>query len=150
MDDLMVISDDKQALGRWKQQITQFLHDELYLTVHPRKTRLFPARTGVEFVGYVIWRHKISVRSSTVNLFKRRWKQLLKHHKAGTISKEELGEIFYSWVAHLSHASPRQANQLIRKLYSQYTEVRRDVDIPIPTVQTSLQKTVLHKPPGGG
>ena len=150
MDDLMVISDDKQALGRWKQQITQFLHDELYLTVHPRKTRLFPARTGVEFVGYVIWRHKIRVRSSTVKLFKRRWKQLLKHHKAGTISKEELGEIFYSWVAHLSHASPRQANQLIRKLYSQYTEVRRDVDIPIPTVQTSLQKTVLHKPPGGG
>ena len=149
MDDLMVISDDKQALGRWKQQITQFLHDELYLTVHPRKTRLFPARTGVEFVGYVIWRHKIRVRSSTVKLFKRRWKQLLKHHKAGTISKEELGEIFYSWVAHLSHASPRQANQLIRKLYSQYTEVRRDVDIPIPTVQTSLQKTVLHKPPGG-
>ena len=123
MDDLLIISNDKQGLQQWKQQIIQFLHNELYLTVHPRKTRLFPARTGVEFVGYVIWRHKIRIRSSTVKLFKRRWKQLLRQYQQGLLSKDELREIFYSWVAHLSHASPRQANQLIKKLYSQYKDI---------------------------
>lgn len=145
MDDLLIISNDKQGLQQWKQQIVQFLHNELYLTVHPRKTRLFPARTGVEFVGYVIWRHKIRIRSSTVKLFKRRWKQLLRQYQQGLLSKDELREIFYSWVAHLSHASPRQANQLIQKLYSQYKDIE-----PLSGSSPVQSKKSLQNNLGGG
>jgi RNA-directed DNA polymerase len=123
MDDLMIISDNKQQLRDWQHQITDFLRDELCLTVHPRKTRLYPAKDGVSFVGYVIWRHKIRVRSSTVKLIKQRWKRMLKQYQRGDIDKQDLAEVFYAWVAHLKHASPRQTNQLIRKLYSQYQEI---------------------------
>ena len=123
MDDLMIISDNKQQLRDWQHQITDFLMDELCLTIHPRKTRLYPAKDGVSFVGYVIWRHKIRVRSSTVKLIKQRWKRMLKQYQRGDIDKQDLAEVFYAWVAHLKHASPRQTNQLIRKLYSQYQEI---------------------------
>ena len=125
MDDLILICDDKQQLRDWQQQITDFLYDELCLTIHPRKTRLYPARVGVSFVGYVTWPHKIRVRSSTVKLIKRRWKQLLKQYRQGTVSKHELAEVFYAWVAHMKHASPRQTNKLIRKLYAQYTDISK-------------------------
>lgn len=149
MDDLVIVCDNKQQLSQWQQQIIQFLHEQLFLTVHPRKTRLFPAQTGVDFVGYVIWRHKIRVRSSTVKLFKRRWKQLLKQYQKGTISKDELREIFYSWVAHTSHASPRQANQLIKKLYAQYSQVDSAVQSPNSNQSNPSQK-LLQNPRGGG
>lgn len=125
MDDLVLVHNDKAQLHQWKEQIIQFLHDELCLTVHPRKTRLFPARSGVEFVGYRTWQHRIRVRRSTVQLLKRRWKHLLYGYQEGTVSKDELREIFYAWVAHMKHASPKQVNRLIRKLYEQYKEVAK-------------------------
>jgi hypothetical protein len=99
----------------------------------------------VEFVGYVIWRHKIRIRSSTVKLFKRRWKQLLRQYQQGLLSKDELREIFYSWVAHLSHASPRQANQLIQKLYSQYKDIE-----PLSGSSPVQSKKSLQNNLGGG
>ena len=123
MDDLLIVSDDKAQLKRWQNEIIAFLRNELCLTVHPRKTRLFPVRLGVEFVGYVIWPHKIRVRSSTVKLCKKRWRVLLKMYRSGAITKEELREIFYAWVAHIKHASPRQARQLVLIMYQQYKEV---------------------------
>lgn len=125
MDDLVLVHDDKRQLRMWQQQITVFLRDELCLSVHPRKTRLFPAHLGVEFVGYRIWRHKIRVRSSTVKLIKRRWGQLLDQYQRGAISNHMLRETFYSWVAHMQHASPRETNQLIRKLHTGYTNVKQ-------------------------
>lgn len=125
MDDLLIVDDDKTRLKQWQDQIIAFLKDELYLTVHPKKTRLFPAHTGVEFVGYVIWRHRIRIRSSTVKLMKRRWKRLLREYQNGTISKDELRDTFYAWVSHLKHASPRQSNKLILKLYSQYKAIAK-------------------------
>lgn len=123
MDDLMLVHNSKQQLLEWQRQITAFLHDELCLTVHPRKTRLLPAYLGVEFVGYVIWRHKIRVRSSSVKHIKKRWKQMLRQYHKGTLAKEDLQVVFYSWVAHVMHASPRQSNQLILKLYQQYKDI---------------------------
>lgn len=145
MDDLIIVSDNKPKLRIWQQQIIKFLSEELCLTVHPRKTRLFPARTGVDFVGYVIWRHKIRVRSSTVKLFKRRWRQLLKQYHRGTIGKDELRQTFYSWVAHMSHASPGQVNRLVLKLYAEYKDVDDLVSNSTPTIKKTLQKS-----PGGG
>lgn len=131
MDDLVLVHDNKQELHTWRAEIISFLGDKLCLTVHPRKTRLFPARTGAEFVGYVIWRHKIRVRASTVKLIKKRWHTLLLCYQVGDFSSEELRDVFYSWVAHMKHASPQQANRLIRKLYGKYAEVKVVEDIEI-------------------
>ena len=125
MDDMLLVHDNKAQLHQWKEQITAFLRDELCLTVHPRKTRLFPAHRGVEFVGYVIWRHKIRVRSSSLKLIKKRWRRMLKQYQKGYLTKEDLRTVFYSWVAHTSHASPRLSNKFIRKLYSQYKEITK-------------------------
>lgn len=106
MDDLVLVHDNKQQLREWQQQITRFLHDELCLTVHPRKTRLFPAHLGVEFVGYVTWRHKIRVRSSSLKHIKKRWKHMLRQYQKGLITKEDLRIVFYSWVAHTNTPVP--------------------------------------------
>lgn len=125
MDDMLLVHDNKQQLHRWKAQITTFLNDELCLSVHPRKTRLFPASSGVEFVGYRIWRHRIRVRSSSLKLMKHRWRRLLKDYQRGSLGTEELREVFYSWVAHLQHGSPRETNKLIRKLHEQYIRVKQ-------------------------
>lgn len=125
MDDLILIHDDKQQLHRWKEQITDFARDKLCLTVHPRKTRLMPTKSGVEFVGYVVWRHRVRIRSSTVKLIKRRWQHLLRQYQNNSISSDELSQTFYAWVAHFKHASPRQANKLILKLYSQYADIAK-------------------------
>jgi hypothetical protein len=114
-------------LQEWQKAIIAFLLDKLQLTVHPKKTRLFPARLGVDFVGYVIWPYKIRVRSSTLKNFKKRWRTMLKQYKKGAIEKEDLQATFYSWVAHVNHASPRQARALVLSLYGQYLAVRKPV-----------------------
>ncbi len=129
MDDIVIVSDDKRQLQEWQKDIITFLHDKLLLTVHPKKTRLFPARLGVDFVGYVIWPYKIRIRSSTLKNFKKRWRTMLKQYCNGDIEKEDLRATFYSWVAHVNHASPRQARALVLGLYSQYLAVRKPTDV---------------------
>lgn len=65
VDDLLLIDPDKDRLLFARDAIRSFLDQRLALTLHPGKTRLQPARHGVDFVGYRIMSHRAYVRAST-------------------------------------------------------------------------------------
>lgn len=65
MDDILLFHSDKQVLHEWQRKFTEFLYEELYLTVNPRKVRVHPSRLGVDFVGYVILPSEIALINFT-------------------------------------------------------------------------------------
>ena len=64
MDDILFFHQDKAVLQQWQGKITTFLYEQLYLTVNPKKVRIYPARFGVDFVGYVMHPNSKRVRSA--------------------------------------------------------------------------------------
>ena len=131
MDDILLFHTDKSQLQLWQQQLTDFLSTELYLTVNPRKVRLYPVRVGVDFVGYVIHSPHVRLRGSSVRRFKKKYREQLRAVRDGRLPVEKMRESFTAWSAHAMHAN---ATGLIRQLESWQDDYLQ----PQPPVQLSL------------
>ena len=70
MDDIIILSDSKVQLRDWRDRIGEFVHEKLALSLN-KKTCIRPVSQGMEFVGYRIWLHKVTVRKSTSLRIKR-------------------------------------------------------------------------------
>lgn len=64
MDDIIILSDSKEQLHMWKDEIQKFVETTLRLSLN-QKTCIRPISQGIEFVGYRIWPHYVTIRKST-------------------------------------------------------------------------------------
>ena len=103
VDDFLLFVDDKTQLHRWKEEITGFLGG-LRLTLHDRKSVVFPVTEGIDFLGYRIFPNLRRMRRTTVRRFTRRLRRLRESHRAGRISIQQVSQSVQSWVAHCRHA----------------------------------------------
>jgi retron-type reverse transcriptase len=69
MDDFLLLSDSKSELHSWKHQIEKLLNEQLKLELHPIKRQIFPTRTGIDFVGYTVWKDHKKLRRRNVMSF---------------------------------------------------------------------------------
>lgn len=113
MDDILFFHTDKTQLHAWQQAMIEFLYQDLYLTINPRKVRVYPAKFGVSFVGYVIYPWYLRLRGSSVRRFKKRYRRQLKAVMTERLQPARMRESFNSWKAHASHA---RTKQLVLKL----------------------------------
>jgi len=90
----------------------EFLYEKLYLTINPYKVRVYPAKQGVTYVGYVIYPHYLRLRSSSVRRFKKRYRGQLRAMMARQIEPKAVAKSFASWEAHASHAN---CDHLVKK-----------------------------------
>lgn len=115
MDDILLFHSDKKVLHAYKDALTQFLYDELYLTVNPRKVRVYPARVGVTFVGYVIYPYSMRLKSASVRRFKKKFNKKLAKLATGKISEVDFDASFESWKAHAAHANTKRLVQSLEE-----------------------------------
>ena len=114
MDDILLFHTDKATLHTWQQKFTTFLYEELYLTVNPRKVRIYPSHLGVDFVGYVIYPHSRRVRAASVRRFRKRFRRHLRGYHAGAVSEEKLENTVQAWSAHVRHGNGEPLIKQIR------------------------------------
>lgn len=105
MDDILFFHTDKKQLLHLQHKMTTFLYEELYLTVNPRKVRIYKASQGVEFVGYHIRPFYMRLRGRSLRRFKRKFNRKLKKLLRGEISLEDFDASFNAWKGHAMHAN---------------------------------------------
>ncbi|MEB3185987.1 MAG: RNA-directed DNA polymerase [bacterium] len=103
MDDFVLLAGSKDALHGWRTRIEAFLAEHLHLELNA-KTAVFPARLGVEFVGYRCWADRRVLRASSRRRMLRCWRGACRRYRLGEISAERLGASIQSWLAQLAHA----------------------------------------------
>ncbi len=54
VDDLLLLSQDKDELKIWRDEIDRFLQDKLKLKLHPQKQILQTVDKGIDFVGFIV------------------------------------------------------------------------------------------------
>lgn len=78
MDDLIILSDNKEQLHAWRKKISKYLEENLHLNLK-KNWQVFPVESrGVDFVGYVMFHDYTLLRKKTK---KRMIKSLLKINK---------------------------------------------------------------------
>lgn len=115
MDDILLFHKDKVVLQQWQSQITNFLYEELYLIVNPRKVRVYPSRFGVDFVGYVMYPNGKRVRSASVRRFRRKFRRHLKGYLKGNVSGDRIESMFNAWSAHARHGHAEPIIEQLRE-----------------------------------
>ena len=75
VDDLVLLSRNKNQLKIWRDEIDEFLRDKLRLKLHPKKQILQSIDKGIDFVGFVVKPDYILMRRRIVkNLKQKLWK----------------------------------------------------------------------------
>ncbi len=91
VDDFVLIDRDKRVLTEARRKISEFLRQELHLTLHPRKTYLQHYTKGVRFVGAVIKPNRIYIgRRTKNNLYQKIYQQLPKMARSVRSTLENL------------------------------------------------------------
>ena len=103
VDDFLIFGDDKAELHRVRVQVSQFL-ERLRLRLHPRKQRVYPVNTGVNFVGFVSFPQRRKIRRDSVRRLSARLKRFRREYAAGAITLQQVERSLQSWIAHSQYA----------------------------------------------
>ena len=115
VDDFIILHSNKNQLEAWRQEISNFLREELKLELHPEKSKIIPLSRGIDFVGFRNFYYFRLLR-------KRNLKKILvkiKQYKKGEISYGKILEIFQGWNAYAKWAnSLTLRREVVRKIYA--------------------------------
>jgi hypothetical protein len=102
MDDMIILSNSKIQLHEWKQKISDFVENELRLSLN-QKTCIRPISQGIEFVGYRIWPYYVTIRKSTTLQIKRAVRRKIYEYSVGSISLVDVTNTLLCYLGMLNH-----------------------------------------------
>lgn len=112
-DDFVVVAENHGQLKKLITPISLFLKQQLHLELHPNKVSIRKFSQGIDFLGYVILPHYITLRTKT----KKRMFKKIKINKEklnhGFLTKESFNQSLQSYYGVLKHChSYKLKNQL--------------------------------------
>jgi len=108
VDDFVLLHQGRSQLKKWRAEIKEFLENKLQLEIHPQKQEIFPAKIGIDFLGYHIFTHHILVRQSTVRRFFCRLK-----------SCQMPFQSIYSYLGHFKFADSFGLMKKVNRIYAE-------------------------------
>ncbi len=69
-DDFLLLDRSPAKLSEWRAEIEAFLREKLLLQPNESQGRLCPVSSGIDFLGYIVRRRYVLVRSRVVNHFR--------------------------------------------------------------------------------
>lgn len=97
MDDIIIVSDDKEKLEAIDAKARMFIENVLNLRVNRKKTHITRHKKGIDFAGYVIYGWFLLPRLRNVKAAGRRLRKLIR------IKAEKFKESLQSFYAYMKH-----------------------------------------------
>lgn len=112
MDDVIILSTDKDELHRYRKLFSEFLGDELKLRLN-NKTAIRPISHGMEFVGYMIRPSNVRLRKSTSLRMKKHLKVVQELYRNYEIDLGRARSTLMSYKALMEHCDCRALEKKI-------------------------------------
>jgi len=103
VDDMVLLSNSKQQLHEWHQDIIDKL-DEVRLKIHPRKANVFMAKKGVDILGYHVYPDYCLLRNDNGHRFARKLRKFSQMYAIGELNWNDFKPSVQSWIGHASQA----------------------------------------------
>lgn len=116
-DDFIFVSESKSELFPLVLNIREFLKENLYLEIHPKKIIFRSLHQGVDFLGYVLFLKHKTLRTTTKKRLKRSLKKKNSDYLNRKISKRALDQCLQSYLGILSHANQHEFCQALKNAY---------------------------------
>ena len=94
-------------LHMWNYEIQKFVETTLRLSLK-QKTCIRPISQGIEFVGYRICPHYVTIRKSTTLEMKRHLRRKVEEYNAGLIEMEVVTATLKSYLGMLDHCDCKE------------------------------------------
>lgn len=118
MDDIIILRQDKAELADFRDEIADYLRDNLQLELN-KKTAIRPMALGIDFVGYRIYTTHRKLKKSTAYRIMRRMKTLSMQLAIGEISRNEFDRVAAAYSGVLSHCNSYGLRQKLNKVYKE-------------------------------
>lgn len=99
MDDVALLHEDRDQLWAWRDDIEEYLSNQLHLRLHPKKRVLTPIDRGIDYLGYIVYRDHRRVRSRNVHRVYRNLEKM----ESGAFDRDARSSIA-SWIGYTKHA----------------------------------------------
>lgn len=117
-DDFVVLHHDRTELERLLPLIEQFLTERLHLSLHPKKVGVRSLHQGIDFLGYVVRPHCITLRTKTKRRMFRNLDRRMMLFNKDVLDGKSLTQSVSSYLGVLSHAnSQKVTNDLLGKVW---------------------------------
>ena len=114
VDDFIILHQSKRQLETWKEQIKDFLKDNLKLELHPDKSQVIPLSRGVDFVGFRNFYHHKILRKRNIKKMERK----IKLFSEMEMNYEQIMESFQGWQAYAKWANTvKLRRKIAMKIY---------------------------------
>ena len=104
MDDCIILHDSKEELQEILEKVQTFLLEKLKLHLN-KKTVIRPTTCNIDFVGYVINKDEIRLRSATVKRMRSRIKYIVKAYERGEMTLKEVNATMQSYFGLMKHCT---------------------------------------------
>ncbi|MCB9092834.1 MAG: group II intron reverse transcriptase domain-containing protein [Halobacteriovoraceae bacterium] len=116
-DDFVFVSNNKDEFFSFVLNIREFLRENLFLEIHPRKIIFKSLHQGVDFLGYVLFLKYRTLRTTTKKRLKKRLKKKYSDYLDRKISKRALDQCLQSYLGILSHANQHDFSKALKNAY---------------------------------
>lgn len=128
MDDFILIHPDRGYLEDCREKITAYLAG-LKFDVHEKKTRVYPLREGIRFLGFdfrltASGKVLMLIQSANVKAERRKLRRLVAKSKRGGLPREKADESYAAW---RNHAAKGNTFHLLQRMDAYYNDLWRDV-----------------------
>ena len=116
-DDFVVVADNKQYLVDLLKPISDFLDNELKLSLHPNKVAIRTLHSGVDYLGYVVLPHYKRLRTKTRRRVYRGLTKKMRECQNDEIANGNIKQSLNSYLGTLSHANEYRVSEDLKNLY---------------------------------
>ncbi|MBU1179335.1 RNA-directed DNA polymerase [Patescibacteria group bacterium] len=113
-DDFVIVHHNKTYLLKIKEKISEFLENNLKLSLHPNKVQLRKYKQGTDFLGYVTLPKARVLRTKTKRRISKKLRYRVHQFKKGEINEQKLLQSFNSYLGVLTHANCYGLEQKLR------------------------------------
>jgi hypothetical protein len=126
VDDLLFVHKDKKFLVSLFLRLNEYLRNNLFLRLHPKKIYLQPFKRGVVFLGRIILPYRIYLKNNIKGNIHKKIEQWLVLSKIGKISKQQkikAVSCYFSYSGMLDGCNAYRLGQKFKKRLSQRKSV---------------------------
>lgn len=105
VDDFIIIEEKKENLEFLCNIVKLFLLKELFLKIENKKIQINKISFGVDFVGFVIFKNLVRVRTKNYRRFRKKLKEKINLFSLKKLNGLKLKASFLSYLGHLSHSN---------------------------------------------
>ena len=119
VDDFVIIHDSKEQLQDYQQNIDLFLSEKLALTLHPDKSKIIQAQSGIEFLGLKMFPNHKLVKKKNLRKFNRKLIALCSGYAQDEVNYDQLYDLMEGWSAYAKYADTFKLRKRILSSFEQ-------------------------------